>query len=311
MKKPFISFILFFSAISSFSQPDTLTCNVYGNADTGPGYNGTNYYINSELQDYSGCGATYPAIHVAIIDTNTCEAWGTYNCPNTDWSCTCVMVNPNNQFGNLNNGCGSCRARVEKYFIYQLDPSNPQQFYALDSLLSNDTLGGVYFLVYTWLYADRDAIMSVDPGIYTALANLGASTALTQADSVPFIFFAKEGDPSSAMEVIGTHPEDTISLQALICNQSSVNINTQYRQFSINIFPNPSDGKSFIEYSSEENLEVLVHDLFGRKIRAISLPPGIHQKSNMDFTQLSNGIYSVLVINNGKIYDSPKMMIIK
>jgi len=107
MKKQILFLTLFFSITFSFAQPDTLKCNVYGNPNNGAEFYGTNWFINSDIQDYSGCGSFYPAIHVAIIDTATCESWGTYNCMALTGSCgSCTMLNSNHRFGNLNDSCG-------------------------------------------------------------------------------------------------------------------------------------------------------------------------------------------------------------
>ncbi|MFZ5552459.1 MAG: C25 family cysteine peptidase [Bacteroidota bacterium] len=186
-----------------------IDCNVFGNATNSSEFYGTNWYLDNDLQDYSGCGSTYPAIHVGVIDPISLESWGTYNCPTTDWSCTCVMVNPDHQFGNKNNGCGSCRARVEKFFIFDQEPSVPEQLDSLVSMVNNKIPDGHYVLIYTWLYADYS---QWTPQMYTMFSSLGADSIYAGRPNAPFIVLARVGDPSQTKVVIGDSIGSFISL---------------------------------------------------------------------------------------------------
>ncbi|MFZ5555081.1 MAG: T9SS type A sorting domain-containing protein [Bacteroidota bacterium] len=283
MKKPFISFILFLSVISSFSQPYTLTCNVYGSPDVFPEFLGTNFYINGDMQDYSGCG-TIPAIHVAIIDTVNCLSWET--CYEDSVG---NFIDTNSIYGHQNE-CGVCRMRPERYFSFLLDWSEADQVFYLDTLLRNPIITGKYLLIYSWQYIDRDYIMATEPDVYSALTDLGATNALLQADSVPIIFFTKAGFPATSVELIGNGPEDSLQLTAFICNSTVSSFSQKEMESFIEIFPNPADDHFTIRSSSEME-RVEVYDMPGKKVvsvnpmcntysfPAINFPPGMYHVS--------------------------------
>ncbi|MBI1838434.1 MAG: hypothetical protein HYR91_14320 [Flavobacteriia bacterium] len=156
------------------------------------------YLINDEMQDYAVCTTT-PSIHVAVIDPITLKPWGTYNCPQTTPGCNCTPINVNHQFGNANNGCGSCRTRVEKYFIFR--QTSASQLDAFKNMIETQIPDGYYVLIYTPVMAYFDNWNSLSPSIFTMFQNLGADSITPTSPNEPFSFFFKKGDPTSAVEM--------------------------------------------------------------------------------------------------------------
>lgn len=176
--------------------------------------------IDFEMQDYGACGWYIPSMHVAVIDSLDLQAWGTYACDPANPVCgNCLMLNANHQFGNANNGCNQCRARVEKYFIFRVQ--DPTQMVAMRDMINNAVPAGNYLLVYSVYYPLFSQWDAIDPSIKQAFINLGATQIQTLTDSVPYIFFTRKGDPSATIEVVGQTNTDTISLTVPIQGSAS------------------------------------------------------------------------------------------
>jgi len=183
----------------------------------------------------------------------------------------------------------------------------PEQLAALDSLLNNDTLGGVYFLVYTWLRADRNAILNVNPNLYNTFSALGVSNALIQADNVPFIFFTRVGYPSSTIEVIGATDTSFISLQTLICNPVISGIPKEVMENRIEIYPNPAIHNITVT-SSNEMEYIEIYNMLGEKV----LLKNINAKKSIIYTgNLSPGIFNLFICHKDKTVSVEKVIVTK
>lgn len=162
----------------------------------------TAVFRDLETIDDNGCqGQT--ALHVAVFDPITLEPWG------TQWNGT----NPENDFGNLNNGT-SCRNRVEYFFIFQ---NNATQLAGMQNML-NTIPDGHYMFVFTWRYLNKHITNSLPEGtaVLNTLENLGATNLLQVQDSVPYILFLKKGDPSTALETWGANINDFINISVMV-----------------------------------------------------------------------------------------------
>lgn len=152
---------------------------------------GNNIVLNTTEVEYGACG-TSQSVHLAVFDPITFEAWGTnYN-----------DENPDHEFGNAN--LHSCRARVERYFIYR--QNNPVQMQALADLLLSETIPDGHYVV---LYTIRNVNYSLwddAPDIYTAFQSLGATMigATGAEDGMPFSLIARKGDPDFVFEMYGS-----------------------------------------------------------------------------------------------------------
>ena len=184
----------------------TVRATVQGNS-SGSGNDLTQWYIDLTWQDGNGCGST-PAFHVAVIDPATFTAWGTrYG-----------GQNPDHFFGNVNDQ-GACRSRVEYYFVFR--QNDPAQLGGMLDMLDNAVPDGHYVLVYTWKYLNRFLADQSNPGLFDELIALGADSIRAVPDSVPYIFFARKGDPLGASETWGLTPNDLVQLEVNVAAQGN------------------------------------------------------------------------------------------
>ncbi len=164
-----------------------LSCEVFGNSFINET---AEYFIDFQSVDYDGCSVT-EAFHVAVIDPITLEPWGTrYG-----------GENPNHFFGNANDN-GSCRPRVEYYFIFR--QNNAEQMSGFMNMIENEVPDGHIVLIYSWRYG-RPAWWT--PEIPALFDDLGASDVASIDENLPFIFIGVKGDLSQSIEVVG----DTIN----------------------------------------------------------------------------------------------------
>lgn len=168
-----------------FSGTKLLSCQVIGNV---PAYE-TEYYIDFNTQEYAGCTGAI-SFHVAVIDPITLEPWGKrFN-----------GENPNNFFGNANDN-GSCRNRVEYYFIFR--QNNAEQMESFQNMLENEIPDGHIVLVYTWVYGSPASWVTSFPDASEFFASIGAEEIAQIDDNLPFAYAYVKGDPSSGIEAIG------------------------------------------------------------------------------------------------------------
>ncbi len=176
----------------------------------GPAYQyfGTGYTLNNTDQDNNGCQTT-PAVMIAVIDSITLNPWTTcsynFNQANqfTLISGTCSDANP--------YGTGTCRTRVEKYFIFRY--SDPVQMAGLNTLL-NSVPSGNYILAYSWFpfpYSTAPA------DFYNGMTAAGFNTGLFPTnDNNPFLFFMKKGDVTTRHESFGQNSSDSLYFSTLL-----------------------------------------------------------------------------------------------
>lgn len=162
------------------------------------------YQMDGVLQEYGACGLS-PAIHIAVIDPITLEAWGNrYG-----------GANPDHYFGNANDN-GSCRQRVEKFFIFR--PWDNASRNSLRDMLNNGIPTGHYVLAWTMF---NSQFQNFTPDQLQAFTNLGADTITYMAQTAldrPYIFFARKGFPETAQEVLGQAQNTQISLAVTLQN---------------------------------------------------------------------------------------------
>lgn len=175
------------------------------------------YKLDADVQDYDGYDIP-PALHIAVIDSLTLQAWG------TKWTDTHVnpnvVYNPTHNFGQI-NGDGVARDRVEYYFIFRpyKGNSNSQQQAGLQQ--TNNLLNMLhqvpkssYVVAYSW-----------NKTLFNYSANWGtirqyfadslhATDIFNVPDSSAWIFFGKKNDPAFARQAFDT----TANLVTLYAN---------------------------------------------------------------------------------------------
>ena len=177
-----------------------------------PGHYDNAWYLNSIQQDYNIC-TTIPKFHVAVIDKNTLDSWGT-RYVNLNGS----VQNPNNDFGN-NNDNGGCENRVMKYFTF--NQNNAGEIDAFENFVENEIPDGNYILIYTPMTTRYDLWDAIDPGLYTTFSNLGSDSIVPGRPNRPFIFLTRKGDPTFVVELFSQNNED-IYLDTLITGSEVV-----------------------------------------------------------------------------------------
>jgi hypothetical protein len=185
----------------------SLNVTVYGNANNGSEYNGTEYLLNNSVEDgdYGIC-TTNPSIHVAVIDPLELKPWEN----NIDGN------NPQNDFGDVTTGCSSSNYR---FFIFR--QNNPTHMDSLESMIRNKIPDNHYVLIYSARFADFDQWENHSPEIQTLFEDLGSTLIDTNSiENLPFISFYKQGDPLSYREEVGTHLNDTIYLADTLSSNS-------------------------------------------------------------------------------------------
>lgn len=156
--------------------------------------------LDLSVVEYGGCSSA-PALHVCVFDPVTFEAWGT----------AVGGENPQNNFGNANNGL-ACRNRVENYFIFR--QSNAAEMDAFSNMLLNEIPNDHYVLVYTWRLLVKDNLENTP--FYSTMDELGATIDQEVQDSIPYVFLVKKGDLSSAEELFGTSIYDELNLNSFL-----------------------------------------------------------------------------------------------
>lgn len=157
------------------------------------------YNICGNQQEYGICQYT-PSFYVAVIDPVNLEAWGTrYG-----------SSNPTHNFGNANDN-GTCRGRVEKYFIFRQNDAS--QLLNFQNMMANIP-DSHYILVYspmTTLYDQWDALA---PSVYSTFQNLGSDSIVPGRANLPFAFFCRKGDPNTVVELFAQNSGEDVHLEA-------------------------------------------------------------------------------------------------
>ncbi|MBD79241.1 MAG: hypothetical protein CL840_10000 [Crocinitomicaceae bacterium] len=183
-----------------------------GNPTTADEYNALKWSINGNLQGMvSYCGGLRSMI-ISVIDPNTFKSW------EVRWDDGGVIKNPNNNFGNYNDGPGG------KCFV----PDNKFQFLINDSMMMDSMIWMIntmipdsfYVLVMSGNNANFQNSSYWKNRHYQAFEDLGSDSIRFLNNDVPYILFAQKGNKSKAIEVIGSHAKAAISLSAFV--QSSI-----------------------------------------------------------------------------------------
>lgn len=182
------------------AEDKTISVDVY-NSCSNADYNA--YYINGNQQEYGLCTCS-PSLYVAIIDPVTHKPWGTH----------VGTENPNNSFGNANDG-NNCRDRVEDYFIYR--QNNYASMASFQNLVNNVVPDSFFILVYAPLYANYSGWESLDSaGIFGTFSALGSDSIIAGRPNLPFAFFCKKGNPNSVVEYCAQNSTDDFTMNAIL-----------------------------------------------------------------------------------------------
>lgn len=178
-----------------------LFVNTYGYPWTEDELWATAYKIDADVMSYAGCSLD-GAIYVAVFDSVTLKPWySPENCPDQG-----------NQFGQFNKACG-CKAQKMANFIFRNERSTTEMAALRDFI--NMVPNGNYILAYTWIYG---RFQTWEESVIQAFENLGASAIRQLPNEYPWIFFAKKGNPSTAIEIVADSANQDLSLQVPLYN---------------------------------------------------------------------------------------------
>jgi hypothetical protein len=167
------------------------------------------YYLDADQLGKNGWG-TGSSIHVAVLDSLTLEPW----------SADDMDVGQANVVG-FNNGS------TRHFFMFRHTAS---YMTSLENFIRDTVPDGNHILMWTWYVINISGFtVGMPPSLRTELGNMGAIQLPTVTDSIPFLFYAKKGTPSSAVEVIGdsiTHKNLTL-LTTLTTSANYANIYSQ------------------------------------------------------------------------------------
>lgn len=148
-----------------------------------------NWLLNGLQQEYEIC-QFQPQIHVGVIDPVTLTSWGT----------SYGNSNPNHNFGNYNNG-SSCRARVEKTFIFS--QNNAGSMNAFQNMVQNEVPDSFYIVIYFPYYGARfDLWNNLSPSMFATLQALGFDSMTVSQQNTNVALFVQKGFPNSAVQVL-------------------------------------------------------------------------------------------------------------
>ncbi|WP_430406733.1 T9SS type A sorting domain-containing protein [Fluviicola sp.] len=275
MKQIVTYFAAFVLASSSAYGQATLSVNCY-NSDTP--FN--SFAIDDNVIEYSLCG-TQPAFYVAVIDPSTCSAWGTnYN-----------GANPTHSFGNMNEG--SCRQRVEYYFVFNADDS--LQLAGMKYMIQNIPTGHSV-IIYTPISYDYNAVNAVNTDLIQELENRWSPWVIHGSDIM--ILYSEQGNANSYVEET-TQNNGQISFSTTICN-SSLSLNKNVIDDKLLV---KQDGTTFTLNPdlSIDNLQIL--DAMGKEVSFVKSENTIQLQ-----TGISAGVYVFQATASGKTYRSKQLV---
>ena len=123
-------------------------------------------------------------------------------------------------------------------------------------------------------------------------------------------------NPEHQYEVSGDYLVELIATNN--CGSDTTTMEIQYTyvyifdELSARLFPNPSAGLIFVEFSEEigSNVEYKIFDLSGKKLKAGELSQGII-KHSIDLDELPSGAYFIQFSNNQKASNTMQIQVIK
>ena len=186
-----------------FQTAKQFKINNFGSPTTLAEAEAINYFIDNGREEYLGCtgGNVFtPQLLTVVMDACSLEPWLT---PGVDVG-TGAFLDGGGAQGQLE----PCRSRPEGW--YQWATPNATSMSNMVTFLESTVPDSNYIGIASWLNVD---LAGLPPNVLDVLRDLGA-TAIDTLSGVPYAFFCKKGDPSTAIEVFGSQLSDYISLTA-------------------------------------------------------------------------------------------------
>jgi hypothetical protein len=132
---------------------------------------------------------------------------------------------------------------------------------------------------------------------------LSAGNSVYQARAILYLFQGQVVEFPNRCDSVSSHTGH----QMMALNGTEKPSSVEFK-----LYPNPTDGNVFLEYSLKEGEsgELAIYDITGKEITKILLPEGSNgMKVSCDY--LSNGVYLYHYSLNGQIRKTGKITIIK
>ncbi len=178
---------------SFVETPHGIYCATKGLANTNADYFATFFMIDNTLKENSGFPLSSPALHIVVIDSVSGEPWQSDRA----------------NFGQRNYPIANGRVRFHLAFT----SNNAAARNNAANVIQNIVPDGSYIMMYTFKSGNFEAW---EENLLTAFEDLGAQMPRTLGNDIPYIFFGKKGDESTAIEVAGTSSTDLINLSVEI-----------------------------------------------------------------------------------------------
>lgn len=117
------------------------------------------------------------------------------------------------------------------------------------------------------------------------------------------------GAPTSVLP-FAENPDNNIKVNDLSLISNTKKSNKTRPQFSMNVYPNPSQGNLFIEVNSKcSNFKVLITDTKGVLLREFKYHDYIFSKNcRISISDLEQGIYYLILLNEDQVLESRKII---
>ncbi|MCF8460662.1 MAG: hypothetical protein K9G46_08060 [Flavobacteriales bacterium] len=178
--------------------------NNFGNPTTLAQAEDFNYFVDNGREEYIACpGPSVQSSQFAVIVLDACslEPWRT---PGID-QVTGQSLPGNGNHGQLTN-CNPNRPRG--WYTFRVNGDLP----AFENFVNNVIPDSSYIGIMSWLNIDFENLPLQYRQVFT---NLGA-TSIDTLSGVPYNFFVKKGNPSTAIETFGTSLTDHVSLTTVV-----------------------------------------------------------------------------------------------
>jgi PKD repeat protein/N-acetyl-anhydromuramyl-L-alanine amidase AmpD len=143
----------------------------------------------------------------------------------------------------------------------------------------------------------------------TYLWDFGDGT--TSTDHTSSKHYSQQGLYAVALQVTNScgHSQEVKQDYILVTNKTGID---NYYEHSIKVFPNPTTGLLFLEYSksSSQNLQFEIWDITGKKVYVTSLSNSVRKIIELN-NVLSIGLYQYKFVENGTILKTDKFMLTK
>ncbi len=143
------------------------------------------------------------------------------------------------------------------------------------------------------MYNGFDALLEIDPN-------------LPKGTSTLFQF--------TVQDTLNLSNNASVYVKYVIDSTLGISNSIAKKDIAVNIYPNPTKGKTTIAYSLPENAvansQIVVRNMLGTIVMEVPIHE-VKGSKNIDFSSYPNGVYFYSITNNGKVYQTKKLIVKK